>query len=123
VRACEIARGHIDHALAFAYNQPSRRHVYPATKSDGHGRGLGALPEGTRLRLDPGISLAQLQLWGCTGACVIAARALQRYGMYVIDSSGHAKVIFEYEGTAHWGGRVGPGTVTPIPLSAFRVLR
>jgi hypothetical protein len=123
VRPCEIARGRIDHALAFAYDSPSPGHVYPATKSDGQGRGPSALPEGTRLQLDPALSAARIRAWGCRGACLTAARALQRYGMYVIDSSGRPKVIFEYEGTAHWNGRVTARTVSPIPLSAFRVLR
>ena len=123
VRRCEIARGRIDHALAFAYDSPSPRHVYPATKSDGQGRGPSALPEGTRLQLDPSLSQARIRAWGCRGVCLTAARALQRYGMYVIDNSGRPKVIFEYEGTAHWGGRVTARTVSPIPLSAFRVLR
>ncbi len=123
VRPCEIRRGRIDHALAFAYDSPSARHVYPATKSDGNGRGLSALPEGTRLQLDPSLSAARIRSWGCRGACAVAARALQRYGMYVIDSSGRAKLIFEYEGTAHWHGRVTARTVSPIPITAFRVLR
>ncbi len=123
VRPCEIARGRIDHALAFAYDSPSARHVYPATKSDGQGRGPSALPEGTRLQLDPSMSRARIRAWGCRGPCLTTARALQRYGMYVIDNSGRPKVIFEYEGTAHWNGRVTARTVSPIPLSAFRVLR
>jgi hypothetical protein len=123
VRPCEIARGRIDHALAFAYDSPSSHHVYPATKSDGTGRGPSALPEGTRLQLDPSLSAARIRSWGCRGACATAARALQRYGMYVIDASGRPKVIFEYVGTAHWGNKVTAGTVSPIPISAFRVLR
>jgi phage portal protein BeeE len=50
------------------------------------------------------------------------ARALQRYGMYVVDNSGRPKVLFEYAGTARWRGAIHAGTVSPIPLSAFRVL-
>jgi hypothetical protein len=123
VRPCEVARGRIDHALAFAYDAPSRGHVYPATKSDGQGSGPTALPEGTRLQLDPRLSAGQIRSWGCRGVCAIAARALQRYGMYVIDNSGHPKVMFEYESTAHWGQRVTVGTLGPIPLADFRVLR
>jgi hypothetical protein len=123
VRPCEVARGRINHALAFAYDSPSPRHVYPATKSDGSGRGPSALPEGTRLQLDPSLSAARIRSWGCRGVCATAARALQRYGMYVIDGSGRPKLIFEYEGTAHWGDTVTAQTVSPIPISAFRVLR
>jgi hypothetical protein len=123
VRPCEIRRGRIDHALAFAYDSPSPAHRYPATKSDGTGSGSGALPEGTRLQLNPRLSAVRIRSWGCRGACLVVARALQRYGMFVIDSSGHAKLMFEYTGTARWGGRVHESTVSPIPLRALRVLR
>jgi hypothetical protein len=123
VRPCEIARGRIDHALAFAYDSPSPAHKYPATKSDGTGSGAGALPEGTRLQLDPSLSARQIRAWGCRGACFVVARALQRYGMFVIDASGRPKVMFEYAGTARWNGVVHASTVSPIPLRALRVVR
>jgi hypothetical protein len=123
VRPCEIARGRIDHALAFAYDSPSPAHVYPATKSDGTGSGPGALPEGTRLQLDPSLSAARIRSWGCRRACFAVARALQRYGMFVIDASGRPKVMFEYTGTARWRGVVHASTVSPIPLAALRVVR
>jgi hypothetical protein len=123
VRPCEIARRRIDHALAFAYDTPSPQHVYPATKSDGTGSGPSALPEGTRLQLDPSLSAAQIRSWGCRRACFVVARALQRYGMFVIDASGRPKLIFEYSGTARWRGVVHASTVSPIPLGALRVVR
>jgi hypothetical protein len=122
VRRCEILRGRIDHALAFAYDSPSAAHVPPATKSDGTGSGPQARPEGTRLQLDPSLSRARLRRLGCTGPCLTIARALRRYGMYVIDGSGRPKVMLEYEGTARWRGAVRASTVSPLPLSAFRVL-
>ena len=122
VRPCEIARGRIHHALAFAYDAPSSRFVYPATKSDGAGAGVGAVPEGTRLQLDPRLSAAELRRRGCGRPCLTIARALQRYGMYVIDNSGRPKVMLEYEGTARWHGRLDANTVSPIPLTAFRVV-
>ena len=122
VRPCEIARERIDHALAFAYDSPSSRHVYPATKSDGSGSGIGAVPEGTRLQLDPRLTGSRLRRLGCRGPCLTIARALQRYGMYVIDSSGRPKVMPEYEGTAHWNGTIDESTVSPIPLTSFRVV-
>lgn len=123
VRPCEIARGRIDHALAFAYDAPSPAHVYPASKSDGTGSGPGALPEGTRLQLDPSLSVARIRAWGCRRICLVVARALQRYGMFVIDSSGRPKVMFEYAGTARWRGLVHASTVSPIPLTALKVVR
>lgn len=121
VRPCEIERGRIDHALAFAYDSPSRAHVYPATKSDGNGN-RDDLPEGARLQLDPSLDAAALGDGGCRGPCLTIARALQRYGMYVVDNSGRPKVMLEYEGTADWNGLVDERTAAPIPLRSFRVV-
>jgi hypothetical protein len=123
IRPCEIARGVVDHALAFAYSTTAPAFVYPATKSDGRSTAANALPEGSRLQLDPTLTAKALTGMGCTGPCLTIARALQRYGMYLIDSSGRAKVMAEYEGTANWRGLVTARTVSPIPLSRFRVLR
>ena len=122
VRPCEIARGRIEHALAFAYDFPTAEFVYPATKSDGDSVDPADLPEGARLQLDPSLTTAQIRAWGCDGPCLTIARALQTYGMYVIDNAGRPKVMLEYEGTAHWSGVVDAQTVTPIPLSAFSVV-
>jgi hypothetical protein len=122
VRPCEIERGRIDHALAFAYSFPSSEFVYPATKSDGGSPPGESLPEGTRLQLDPALSDTDLAALGCEGACLTIAQALRRYGMYVIDNSGSSKVILEYEDTAGWDGAVSRETVSPIPLNAFRVV-
>jgi hypothetical protein len=123
VRPCEIRRGRITHALAFAFPTPSREHVYPATKSDGSGRRGVDIPEGARLQLDPSISASQIRGWGCRNACFTIARALQRYGMYLIDNSGRPKIMMEYENTAHWRGKVTAKTPNPIPLDAFKLVQ
>ncbi len=120
IRPCEIAQGHIDHALAFSYQNTTPQFVHPATKSDGHA-GSG-MPEGAHLQLDPSISDGAIRGWGCTDACFIAAKAMQKYGMYLIDTAGHPKVYFEYSGTAGWGATVTASTTNPIPLSALRVV-
>ncbi len=122
VRPCELARGRVDHALAFAYDAPAPSHVYPATKSDGVGSASLDVPEGTRLQLDPKLTVERIERYGCDGPCLTIARALQRYGMYTIDNSGRSKVMLEYEDTARWNGIVDARTVSPIPLSAFKVL-
>ncbi len=121
VRLCEVARGRIEHALAFAYDYPSDAYVYPAAKSDGAGDDSD-LPEGARLQLDPELTERDILEWGCRGPCLTIARALQEYGMYVIDNSGRPKIMLEYESTAGWDGRVDAETVNPIPLSAFKVV-
>jgi hypothetical protein len=123
VRPCEIERGRIDHALAFAYSFPSSEYVYPATKSDGASAPGESLPEGTRLQLDPGLSDGELAQRGCNDACLTIAEALRRYGMYVVDNSGSSKVILEYEDTAGWDGAVSRDTVSAIPLDSFRVVK
>ena len=120
IRPCEIQRGYIDHALAFAYDYPAPQFIWPATKSDGKGASATNVPEGARLQLDPSLTEAQLRALGITGTALIVAKALQTYGMYVIDCSGREKVMFEYEGTAKWAGAVTSSTVSKIPLSKFR---
>jgi hypothetical protein len=122
VRPCEIAQGRIDHALAFAYDWPSPDYVYPATKSDGRGARGVDLAEGTRLQLDPSITPDDIKAWHCTGPCYTIARALQTYGMYVIDNGGHEKVMLEDDVTAQWDGLVSAKTPIPIPLSSFKVV-
>jgi hypothetical protein len=123
VRPCEIRRGKIRHALAFAYDYPRPDHVFPAGKSDGGSNDPRDLPEGARLQLDPALTRARLRALGCRGACLTIARALQRYGMYVIDQSGRPKVMMEFEGTARWNGLVTAETVSPIPFSRFKLVQ
>ncbi len=133
VRPWEIAQGRIDHAIAFGVNYPNKMFVYPATKSDG--RDLSAdvfgdgqqslmvqLPSGARLQLDPGLAEDDFDRWGLTPAARVIARALQEYGMILVDSSGHPKIYAEYEGTAQWNGVVREGLLYKIPYTAFRVL-
>jgi hypothetical protein len=120
VRPCELERGFIDHALAFAYDYPSAKWIFPATKSDGKSTAPNALPEGARLQLDPSLTRADLTALGITGPALVVAEALQRYGMYDIDNSGRDKLMMAYEGTADWNGRITASTVSKIPLALFR---
>lgn len=122
VRPCEVARGRIDHALAFAYSRPTTRWVYPATSSDGGAPDGAGLPMGTRLQLDPEIGERTIRSWGCEGPCLTIARALQRYGMYLIDGAGRSKIMVEYESTARWNGTVTSTTPSPIPADRFLVV-
>jgi hypothetical protein len=122
VRSCEIAQEHIPHALAFAYDHPSAEFVSPATKSDGGAVDPWALPEGARLQLDPAITETEIRGWGCQGPCLTIARALQEYGMYVIDNGGKDKLDIEHDTTARWNGLVTERTVKRIPTSRLRVI-
>ncbi|MGO9821104.1 MAG: hypothetical protein ACLPTJ_10700 [Solirubrobacteraceae bacterium] len=124
IRPCEIAQGRIDHALAFAYPYTTPQFVYPARKSDGSTPPGDGLPEGSRLQLDPGVSDRVIKrVWGCTNACFTIAKALQRYGMYLVDTGGRPKIVAEDDRTAHWGGKITASTVSPIPVTSLRLVR
>lgn len=118
----ELRSGVIEHALALGINYPSPLHVYPATKSDGRSYEPWSLPMGSRLQLDPRYTEQDFVRWGLDRSGIIIARALQRYGMILVDGSGHPKIYGEYDGTADWGGRLQRDTVRRIPYEAFRVL-
>lgn len=82
----ELQSGHIDHALALAIPHAATGVVaFPAQRSDGNDRTPGAIPEGTRFRLDPRLNIAALHL---PPVARIIAQAVQRYGMIVRDQSG-----------------------------------
>jgi hypothetical protein len=86
MRPAELRRGRIEHALAFAL--PTARAgtiVPPATRTDGQSPSRGAIPLGTRFRIDPGVDLEKL---GLPGPTLAMARAVQRYGMIARDKSG-----------------------------------
>jgi hypothetical protein len=125
VRKWEVDQGHIDHALAFAYNSPSSNFVYPASKSDGGNfGGIAAtdLPEGARLQLNPALTDTDFNGWGLSNEAKIMARALQKYGMYTIDHSGSSKVYVEDRKTAGWGSNITRSMLSNIPWSQFRVV-
>ncbi|PYV25284.1 MAG: hypothetical protein DMG27_10550 [Acidobacteria bacterium] len=119
VRPWEIALGHIDHALALTYQNTATTYTFPATKTDGPCTSSTCMPEGSRLQLDPTLDVTTL---GLSASGVIIAKALQKYGMIIVDTGGHPKVYFEYDGTAHWNGAITASTVSGIPLDRFRVL-
>ncbi len=122
VRRWEIDQGRIDHAISFAYAFPEDRYTYPASKSDGTGV-LGVdLPEGARLQLNPNLTEADFNRYGLNAKAKVVARALQEYGMIVIDRSGSSKLYVEDRLTAGWGSDVNRDFVSGIPWSEFRVL-
>lgn len=129
IRPCEIAQGHIDHAIAFGYQYTLPSYISPATKSDGKSTNPNGLPEGARLQLKQDATEAEIKSW-CTGdprinerTCRTIVRALQDYGMILIDTSGHPKLYAESAITAAWTGILENKTVSKIPYSAIRVIR
>jgi hypothetical protein len=80
----ELRAGTIDHALALAIPEASRRHVLPAQRSDGTSTNASAIPEGTHFRIAANVDLQSLHL---SPVALIMARAAQRYGVIVRDQS------------------------------------
>lgn len=87
VRVSEISAGLIDHALV-VQTDTACAGVFraPALKTDGDSARSDCLPEGARLQLDPAIDVTRIA--GITPGEKAVARALQRYGAYVIDRGG-----------------------------------
>jgi hypothetical protein len=80
IRPAEVRAGVIKHALLVALPMTSPAFVSPATTSDGHDP--NGVPMGSHLQLDPRFDVTQLP----RGQRLIA-RAMQRYGVYVGDTS------------------------------------
>jgi len=86
MRISELRSGVINHALALAIpNAAAGVFASPAQRSDGHDHTPGAIPEGTRFRLNPKLDIASLHLPLLTRMIALAA---QRFGIIVRDQSG-----------------------------------
>ena len=86
IRPHELEAGRIEHALAFTMKATKAGGpVLPATGSDGRSSLPGAIPEGARLQLDPNLNLDAL---GLSRHERVIAEALQRYGMFLVDTGG-----------------------------------
>ena len=96
----ELRRGRIDHALALGIpNTTANAFTWPAQRGDGRTTGPGTLPEGTHLRIDPSVDLSKL---GLSPSGLAIARAAQRYGIVIRDTSG--AVTFYAEDPVAAGG-------------------
>ncbi|MBV9213183.1 MAG: hypothetical protein JOZ25_06005 [Actinobacteria bacterium] len=82
----ELQAGQINHALAVALpNTAAGTVTWPAQRGDGGTTGPTAIPEGTHFRIDPSVDLSSLNL---TPTGLAIARAAQKYGFVVRDTSG-----------------------------------
>lgn len=95
LRPWEIRHGRIEHALAFGYKETSERCVFPASKADGDSMQPFAIPQGARLQLDPSLTEVDFDQMGLSPTAKIIARALQEYGMILVDTSGSFKMYLE----------------------------
>lgn len=113
VRACEVDRGYIEHAVTLAYNSPCAPDVCrangwpevipPFTKTDGEGNSKYDIPEGARIVIRPDISPERIAT-ACFGikGCIVWVVAMQKFGGFIVDNSGHPKTYPEGNATANW---------------------
>lgn len=90
----EVRKGAINHAMYLAIMEPAmwNNFSWPAKRSDGWSTNPNAVPEGTRLRLDPSINVDSLAL---TPFGKMVAKAAQKYGFIVADKAGTVNVSLE----------------------------
>lgn len=120
----EIKAGEIRHKLSCALRFVAyKEYVYPAIWTDGNFK--GGVPEGSVIQLDPKLDLSNFHL---LPGEIIVAKALQQYGMVVVDFAA-ASVLYG-EGLwiypdKSWDGllREWDGGLSDIPLDHFRVLK
>jgi hypothetical protein len=131
LRPWEIRQGRIEHALAFGYTETAENKcVFPASKTDGKSSLPFAIPEGARLQLDPSLTDADFEQMGLNPSAKIVARALQEYGMILVDTSGSFKIYLEdlinnpytKEDWADPELNLVKESIYNIPHTAFRVL-
>lgn len=117
----DMQAGQIDHALAFTmHHTKAGGPVAPATASDGWSGVNGAIPEGARLQLDPDLDLDRL---GLTSWEKTIARALQDYGMYLVDTGGAVALRAQHSMSTSFDYPWGNGDYGQVPESLARHLR
>ncbi len=120
----EVKRGEINHKLSCAVRYVAfQEYVYPpATWTDGNFN--GGIPEGATIQLNPALDLSQFDLLPGEKA---VARALQKYGMVIVDFAKGNALYGEglwYDSQRSWEGvlRDWQGGISEIPLKHYRVL-
>jgi hypothetical protein len=120
----EVKSGMIRHRIAAATRfNAFQEFVFPATWTDG--LVVGGIPEGAVIRLDPKLDLTKFDL--LPGELVIA-KALQEYGMVIVDEAGGNVIYGELEDSTRgisWKGiaREWEGGIVSIPLEHYQVLK
>jgi hypothetical protein len=131
IRPWEILQGRIEHVIAFGYSEPAKnRCVFPASKTDGQSSLPYAIPEGARLQLDPSLTDSDFRRFGLDRTGRIIAKALQEYGMILVDYAGRPKIYAEDltanpYATMQWSNRklnLTEETIANIPYESFKVL-
>ena len=94
VRAADIQRGYINHALSLASAYTATTWRYPMSGSDGQGSGPEDAPMGARVQLDPSVNCQSLP-HASVGEKMVC-KALQKYGGYIRDSAGPGVALSVY---------------------------
>ena len=117
VRPCEVERGYIDHAVTLAYDYPCEPEncqingwpdvIRPFTKTDGLGLMPYDIPEGARIVIRPEVTRAEITgVCSNVRGCIVWALAMQKYGGFIVDDSGHPKTYAEGSKTANWNSEI-----------------
>jgi hypothetical protein len=125
IRLDEIQAGEIRHVLKIQVDVTKCAHVFPAVGDECGTSDPYAPPEGTRIRIRPGVDLTKLQL---SRPALVVARALQVYGAVIGDQSGgQASIKLENtvaEGRGYlWNGVLNTDSLSRIPLRYFQVIK
>ena len=121
----EVMAGEIKHKLSCATRFAAKQtFVYPASWTDGYVE--GGIPEGAVIQLDPSLDLNKFEL---TKEEIIIAKAMQEYGMVVVDIAQGQPIYVEgiwghpdksWEGKLHeWEDR----GINAIPYKYYRILK
>jgi len=120
----EVKAGEIRHKLACATRfNAYKEFTFPAAWTDGSYD--GGIPEGAVIQLKPDLDLSQFDL---LPGEIVVARALQQYGMVIVDNAGGSTMYAEGlwgHADKSWDGvlRDWDGGLNTIPLDHYRVLK
>ncbi|MBN2413953.1 hypothetical protein JXQ31_19925 [candidate division KSB1 bacterium] len=120
----EVISGEIRHKLACATRfNAFKEFTFPAAWTDGNVD--GGIPEGAVIQLNPELDLTRFDL---LPGEIIVAKALQKYGMVIVDNAGGSTLYAEGlwgHADKTWDGilREWDGGINTIPLENYRVLK
>jgi len=112
-----VELGEIRHALALVVGSTAHAYVDPATHSSGTSSAAFAPPMGLRVRLRADYDLSTF-----TGASLVIARALQRYGLFVTDNAGGTFWALAGAQDSRWPV-ANLEQLKSVPASAFEVVQ
>lgn len=117
ILASEMQAGRIDHALACCMLKGHIRSsfVSPASSSDGSGGSTG-FQMGARLQLDPALGPSDWTTMGIVAAYHPVCVAMQKYGIFVVDSSGWMALYVEQAAAAGYTYPAGYSAVAMAKL-------